>query len=168
MSHQVPILSILKQYNCYNSIQLYNSSIVEPNILQNIMNELPWIARFVGPTWGPSGDDRTQVRPCWPHEPCYLVGQYHTFWWYITRPTARSWFNTKMLSYLFRKSQCGDKMIVRSSYLHNGISYTSKIPSLYWVSLQDAWWLCMISMFFFTPLSFLSNIHKTSVHKGLV
>ena len=24
------------------------------------------IARFMGPTWGPSG------APCWPHEPCYL------------------------------------------------------------------------------------------------
>ena len=22
--------------------------------------------------WGPSGDDRTQVSPCWPHELCYL------------------------------------------------------------------------------------------------
>ena len=30
------------------------------------------IARFMGPTWGPSGADRTQVVPCWPHELCYL------------------------------------------------------------------------------------------------
>ena len=30
------------------------------------------IARFMGPTWGPSGADRTQVGPCWPHEICYL------------------------------------------------------------------------------------------------
>ena len=30
------------------------------------------IARFMGPTWGPSGADRTQVGPCWPHELCYL------------------------------------------------------------------------------------------------
>ena len=26
----------------------------------------------MGPTWGPSGADRTQVGPCWPHGPCYL------------------------------------------------------------------------------------------------
>ena len=26
----------------------------------------------MGPTWGPSGADRTQVGPCWPHELCYL------------------------------------------------------------------------------------------------
>ena len=30
------------------------------------------MARFLGPTWGPSGADRTQVAPCWPHELCYL------------------------------------------------------------------------------------------------
>ena len=30
------------------------------------------IARFMGPTWGPSGTDRTQVGPSWPHELCYL------------------------------------------------------------------------------------------------
>ena len=41
------------------------------------------------------------------------------------------WFSIKMLSYQYRKSHCGDKTIVRSSYLHNGISYTGKMPSLY-------------------------------------
>ena len=30
------------------------------------------IARFMGPTWGPPGDDRTQVGPILAHEPCYL------------------------------------------------------------------------------------------------
>ena len=30
------------------------------------------IAKFVGPIWGPSGAERTQVGPCWPHELCYL------------------------------------------------------------------------------------------------
>ena len=30
------------------------------------------IAQFIGPTWGPSGADRTQVVPCWPNELCYL------------------------------------------------------------------------------------------------
>ena len=32
----------------------------------------------------------------------------------------------KMASYQYRKSQCGDKTVVRSSYLHNGNSYTDK------------------------------------------
>ena len=33
------------------------------------------------------------------------------------------WFNIKISSYQYRKSHCGDKTVVRSSYLHNGISY---------------------------------------------
>ena len=44
------------------------------------------------------------------------------------------WFNTKMSSYWYRKPHCGDKTVVRSSCLHNGISYTGKITSLYWIS----------------------------------
>ena len=41
-----------------------------------------------------------------------------------------------MASYQYRKSHYGDKTVVRSSYLRNGISYTSKMPSLYWISPQ--------------------------------
>ena len=42
-------------------------------------------------------------------------------------------FNIKISSYQYRKSHCGDKTVVRSSYLHNGISYTGKMTSLYWI-----------------------------------
>ena len=45
---------------------------------------------------------------------------------------AGPWFNIKM-SYQYRKSHCGDKTVARSSYLHNGISYTGKMTSLYWI-----------------------------------
>ena len=38
-----------------------------------------------------------------------------------------------MTSYQCRKSHCGDKTILRPSYLHNGISYTGKMTSLYWI-----------------------------------
>ena len=41
-------------------------------------------------------------------------------------------FNIKMSSYQYGKSHCGDKTVVRSSYLHNGISCTGKMSSLYW------------------------------------
>ena len=37
-------------------------------------------------------------------------------------------FNMQIPSW---KSHCGDKTVVRSSYLHNGISYTGKMASLY-------------------------------------
>ena len=42
-------------------------------------------------------------------------------------------FNIKTSSYQYRKSHCGDKTVVRSSYLHNGISYTGKMSSLCWI-----------------------------------
>ena len=59
---------------------------------------------------------------------------------YIARP-RRQWqpgtrFNIKMISYQYRKSHCGDKTILRPSYLHNGISYTGKMTSLYWIRAQ--------------------------------
>ena len=47
-------------------------------------------------------------------------------------------FNIKMSSYQYRKSHCGDKMVVRLSYLHNGISYTGKMSSLYWIGALAA------------------------------
>ena len=52
--------------------------------------------------------------------------------------SAGSWFNIKMSSYQYRKSHCGDKTVVRSSYLHSGISYTGKMASLYWISPQQS------------------------------
>ena len=42
-------------------------------------------------------------------------------------------FNIKMLSYQYMKPHCEDKTVVRSSFLHNGISYTDKMASLYWI-----------------------------------
>ena len=48
------------------------------------------------------------------------------------------WFNIKMSSYQYRKSHCGDKTILRPSYLHNGIFYTGKKISLYWIRPQTS------------------------------
>ena len=46
------------------------------------------------------------------------------------------WFNINMTSYQHRKSHCGDKTILRPSYLHNWIPYTGKTTSLYWIRAQ--------------------------------
>ena len=46
------------------------------------------------------------------------------------------WFDIKMTSYQHRKSHCGDKTILRPFNLHNGISYTGKMTSLYWIRAQ--------------------------------
>ena len=42
-----------------------------------------------------------------------------------------------MTSYQYRKFHCGDKMILRPSFLHNAISYTDKMSSLYWIRAQN-------------------------------
>ena len=59
------------------------------------------------------------------------------------------WFNKKMLPYQYRKSHCGEKTVVRSSYLHKGISYTGKMASFYWIrpwtfmiTLVYCWHIC--------------------------
>ena len=43
-----------------------------------------------------------------------------------------------MSSYQYRKSHCGDKTVVRSSYLHNGISYTGKMTFFCWIGAQGS------------------------------
>ena len=53
------------------------------------------------------------------------------------RPGPR--FNIKMSSYQYRKSHCGDKTVVRSSYHHNGISYIGKMSSLHWIRPWTKW-----------------------------
>ena len=60
-------------------------------------------------------------------------------------PWAR--FNIKMSSYQYRESHCGDKTVVRSSYLHNGISNTGKMTYLYWISplVPCITWVCSYS-----------------------
>ena len=63
--------------------------------------------------------------------PCYQL----SFFW-LCRLKTGPWFNIKMSSCQFRKSHCEDKTILRSYYLHNGISYTGKMISLYWISPQ--------------------------------
>ena len=63
-----------------------------------------------------------------------LLRQFYAFCiMMLPLTTPGPWFNIKMLSYQYRKSHCGDKMILRPSYLHNGISYTGKTTSLYWI-----------------------------------
>ena len=43
------------------------------------------------------------------------------------------WFDIKLSSYQYRKSHCEVKTVIRSSYLHNAISYTVRKSSLYWI-----------------------------------
>ena len=69
------------------------------------------------------------------HDQIAHIEQGHENPWLETWTTQYTGprFNIKMSSYQYRKSHCGDKTVVRSSYLHYGISYTSKMSSLYWI-----------------------------------
>ena len=41
-----------------------------------------------------------------------------------------------LIQYKYRKFHYGDKVVLRPSYLHNGISHTGKLVILYWISPQ--------------------------------
>ena len=55
---------------------------------------------------------------------------------FIQDQSLSSWFNIKMSFYQYRKSHCGDKMIIQPSCLHYGISYTGWKASLCWIRDQ--------------------------------
>ena len=71
------------------------------------------------------------MQPIHPIAVLYLFSSRH-----ICFMIPGPWFNRKMLSYQFMKSHCGDKKVVRWSYLHNGIFYTGKMASLYCIVPQ--------------------------------
>ena len=58
----------------------------------------------------------------------YIAG---SFWVWARLMRSGGRFNIKVLPYQYRNSHCGDKTILRPSYLHNGISYTGKTAALY-------------------------------------
>ena len=80
--------------------------------------------------------------PWWPSTSEVTEGELCTYiirWCCIGILSIRSggWINTKMSSYQYRKSHCGDKTILWPSYPHNGISYTDKMTSSYWIRALD-------------------------------
>ena len=87
-------------------------------------------------------------------------------------------FNKKISSYQYRKSHCGDKMILRPSYLHNGISYTGKMTSLFWIgaliyilylslSLYRFMLKCVVRRFNFNLLWFSDTIWWPTQHQTI-
>ena len=87
------------------------------------------IASFMGPTWGPSGADRTQVGPMltpWtlvpppPHQ--FMIGGWHV------KHSWVSWghLNIKRLCYQVKNSHYKDKTVSWLSYLYTGNLHTWK------------------------------------------
>ena len=59
-----------------------------------------------------------------------------------------------MTFYQYWKSHCGDMMVIRSFYLHNGISNTGKMTSLYWMKAA------LILMTRWTNISTMSHLPR--------
>ena len=53
-----------------------------------------------------------------------------------TIQASGGWINIKVPSYQYRDCHFGDKTILWSSYLHNGIPYPSEMKILFWIGAQ--------------------------------
>ena len=73
---------------------------------------------------------------CFPHYWPFVNGIHPSSAGTVVTTRSGPRFNIKVSSYKSRKSHCGDKTVVRSSYLHYGIFYTGKMSSLYWIRAQ--------------------------------
>ena len=81
-------------------------------------------------------------------------------------------FNIKMSSYQYRKFHCGNKTVVRSSYLHNGISYAGKMSSLYWIRALVASHYLSLCVYFVSKVThwnskLLRNDNKWNIYGWL-
>ena len=78
------------------------------------------------------------IKPQWLHSSCFCCR--HKI------ESSGHWFNIKISSYQYRKSHCGDEMILRPPYLHNGIFYTGKMTPLYCIRapIRIASWNMML------------------------
>ena len=93
------------------------------------------------------------VRKCHPLDYCFtnagsvMIRKCHVFIYESTLLEKESirwsietpWFSITVSSCQYRISHCGDKRVVKSSYLHNCISYTAKMASSYWTTPWRFW-----------------------------
>ena len=127
--------------------------------LDLVISRLLVLTTITGPLWGEFTGDRwfpsqgaSYAVPCHgvTEVPTYIVRDIFSIIIHYYAPSEKELlplrprlrFNIKMPSFQYRKSHCGDKTVVRSSYLHNGISYTGKMSSLYWIGAlvgSNAW-----------------------------
>ena len=86
ITHQRHLLLFRREaevWMCLLTSECDRSFTCEVVVLRVIMyrNISTLIAKFMGPTWGPSGPTGPKWAPCWPHEPCYLGSVYsNTFY----------------------------------------------------------------------------------------
>ena len=125
----LPQWSLVRQWNKSTLIQMMPCRLFSPKQLHQLML-MVW-------QWFDNANQNTQMLlKMLPQNGALFVPALVCYWGW-----PGPWFNIKMTSYQYRKSHCGDKAVVRSSYLHNGVSYTGKMTSLYWTSPQPHWWM---------------------------
>ena len=128
--HSPPFFSFTKGEDNKKCLQHYNGAGVSLAAATGTSILRPWHFNEATTT--------TSIRACSPSP--------------ILKPKSPGpWFNIKMSSYQYRKSHCGDKTVVRLSYLHNGISYTGKMTSLYWFSPLEVFLKVTWPFSIFTP-----------------
>ena len=163
MSHECHVVSNHLQFGFYEqlvqrkywwlSARRHNSIANALELCLSCTNPSIWKLPITGSLWGEStsypSSNVKRASTSW----CHVIIDIKKIWrWQknykipfrnpmkIPKPfpglDSGGWFNIKMSSYEYRKSHCGDKTVIRSSYLHNGNSFTGKITSLYWIRAQ--------------------------------
>ena len=165
ISYYDKLLSVVSFLSCFrdclNIVHCKSSLKFDIQIL-HVDGKCHYVWMFVGP-----GDSHWWVR--WWHRSgeiqCHQ-GHSRGTSSLIMHHILGPWFNTKMLSYQYRKSHCGNKTVERSSHLHNEISYTGEMSSLYWIGALN--WACHLVVIagantvwcLYNVVNFLTNIHK--------
>ena len=151
------------QFSGLNDVTMLNGTAFEqtslPKSLSSTTGNNP-DSKVHGPTWAVRGPTRPRWAPCWPHEPRYLWIRptsysktlafrnvflfFSTFQCYIYIDMEALFGNFDMMDiyymwFMMYKYELYSiwNVILRPSYLHNGISYTGKITSLYWNTTQN-------------------------------
>ena len=105
------------------------------------------IARFMGPTWGPSGPAGPRWAPCWPHETCCLC-MFCILWCFIESVRCPSW--NVIFSVQFEISNCFTivednfyRELLQKLKLHFGeydvYRYVTSV-SAYWDNFHTSYW----------------------------
>ena len=82
------------------------------------------IARFMGPTWGPSGADRTQVGPCCPHELRYLGRPQWVHWHVAQQFIVPAVLNHDIAGHRF--TICSQESTIPLQMQYNTVSHNSQ------------------------------------------
>ena len=115
------------------------------------------IARFMGPTSGPYGADRTQVGPMLAHELCYLRGYMNSLQWsmwpidvYYSQTFhefdigSPRLFVNKVLFFVWTLKSKQMKFLVKFVYQRG--SFLWKYLWSYWIKHADCNWLIAVAM----------------------